>query len=61
MALVSHISDKNMFFHLIFQALIAELRMLDSKMNEYKSENQRLATELANVTKKYLSEKKLQR
>lgn len=35
--------------------------MLDSKMNEYKSENQRLATELANVTKKYLSEKKLQR
>lgn len=61
MALVSHIPDKNMFFHLIFQALIAELRMLDSKMNEYKSENQRLATELANVTKKYLSEKKLQR
>lgn len=42
------------------KALIAELRMLDSKMNEYKSENQRLATELANVTKKYLSEKKLQ-
>ncbi|KAL7390317.1 hypothetical protein ABVT39_018730 [Epinephelus coioides] len=41
------------------KALIAELRMLDSKMNEYKSENQRLANELANVKKKYLSEKKL--
>ncbi|XP_026184320.1 cilia- and flagella-associated protein 58 [Mastacembelus armatus] len=39
--------------------LIAELRMLDSKMNEYKSENQRLANELANIKKKYLSQKKL--
>uniref|UniRef100_A0A3Q1J0C3 Cilia- and flagella-associated protein 58 central coiled coil domain-containing protein n=1 Tax=Anabas testudineus TaxID=64144 RepID=A0A3Q1J0C3_ANATE len=28
------------------KVLIAELRMLDSKMNEYKSENQRLANEL---------------
>ncbi|XP_068457402.1 cilia- and flagella-associated protein 58 [Clinocottus analis] len=42
------------------KALIAELRMLDSKMNEYQSENQRLANELANTKKKYLSQKKLQ-
>ncbi|XP_070700110.1 cilia- and flagella-associated protein 58 [Pempheris klunzingeri] len=41
------------------KALIAELRMLDSKMNEYKSENQRLANELANIKRKYLSQKKL--
>ncbi|XP_028322431.1 cilia- and flagella-associated protein 58 [Gouania willdenowi] len=41
------------------KALIAELRMLESKMNEYKSENQRLADELANTKKKYLSQKKL--
>uniref|UniRef100_A0A7N8YGW1 Cilia and flagella associated protein 58 n=1 Tax=Mastacembelus armatus TaxID=205130 RepID=A0A7N8YGW1_9TELE len=41
--------------------LIAELRMLDSKMNEYKSENQRLANELANIKKKYLSQKNEQR
>ncbi|XP_069021148.1 cilia- and flagella-associated protein 58 [Embiotoca jacksoni] len=41
------------------KTLIAELRMLDSKMNEYKSENQRLANELANIKKKYLSQKKL--
>ncbi|XP_037605427.1 cilia- and flagella-associated protein 58 [Sebastes umbrosus] len=41
------------------KVLIAELRMLDSKMNEYKSENQRLADELANIKKKYLSQKKL--
>ncbi|XP_034745536.1 cilia- and flagella-associated protein 58 [Etheostoma cragini] len=41
------------------KVLIAELRMLDSKMNEYKSENQQLANELANIKKKYLSEKKL--
>uniref|UniRef100_A0A3B4WB06 Cilia and flagella associated protein 58 n=1 Tax=Seriola lalandi dorsalis TaxID=1841481 RepID=A0A3B4WB06_SERLL len=43
------------------KVLIAELRMLDSKMNEYKSENQRLANELANIKKKYLSQKKLHR
>lgn len=47
------------FISLIPQVLIAELRMLDSKMNEYKSENQRLADELANIKKKYLSQKKL--
>ncbi|XP_044226568.1 fasciculation and elongation protein zeta-1 isoform X2 [Thunnus albacares] len=41
------------------KALIAELRVVDSKMNEYKSENQRLANELANIKKKYLSQKKL--
>ncbi|XP_047199497.1 cilia- and flagella-associated protein 58 isoform X1 [Hippoglossus stenolepis] len=42
------------------KVLIAELKMLDSKMNEYKSENQRLDNELANIKKKYLSQKKLQ-
>ncbi|XP_063751732.1 cilia- and flagella-associated protein 58 isoform X2 [Eleginops maclovinus] len=41
------------------KALIAELRMVDSKMNEYKSENQRLANEMANIKKKYLSHKML--
>ncbi|XP_068187756.1 cilia- and flagella-associated protein 58 [Antennarius striatus] len=41
------------------KALIAELRMLDSRMNEYKSENQYLTNELANIKKKYLSQKKL--
>ncbi|XP_034093538.1 LOW QUALITY PROTEIN: cilia- and flagella-associated protein 58-like [Gymnodraco acuticeps] len=41
------------------KALIAELRMVDSKMNEYKSENQRLANEMANIKKKYLSQKML--
>uniref|UniRef100_A0A3B5A651 Cilia and flagella associated protein 58 n=1 Tax=Stegastes partitus TaxID=144197 RepID=A0A3B5A651_9TELE len=43
------------------KALIAELRMLDFKMNECKSENQRLSSELANIKKKYLSQKKLHR
>lgn len=54
----------NLYIHMCFmisQVLIAELRMLDSKMNEYKSENQRLANELANIKKKYLSQKKLHR
>ncbi|XP_070839620.1 cilia- and flagella-associated protein 58 [Chaetodon trifascialis] len=41
------------------KVLMAELRMVDSKMSEYKSENQRLANELANIKKKYLSQKKL--
>uniref|UniRef100_UPI0037E95453 cilia- and flagella-associated protein 58 n=1 Tax=Semicossyphus pulcher TaxID=241346 RepID=UPI0037E95453 len=41
------------------KVLIAELRMLDSRMNDYKSENQSLANELANVKKKYLTQKKL--
>ncbi|CAN9501382.1 unnamed protein product [Ophioblennius macclurei] len=41
------------------KALIAELRMLDLKMNEYRSENQRLGCELANTKKKYLSQMKL--
>ncbi|XP_076017313.1 cilia- and flagella-associated protein 58 [Genypterus blacodes] len=40
------------------KALKAEAWMLDSKMNEYKSENQSLANELADVKKKYLCEKK---
>ncbi|KAM8741734.1 cilia- and flagella-associated protein 58 [Acanthopagrus schlegelii] len=41
------------------KALIAEVRMLDSRMNEYKRENQSLANELSNVKKKYLRQKKL--
>uniref|UniRef100_A0A3B3VMS6 Cilia and flagella associated protein 58 n=1 Tax=Poecilia latipinna TaxID=48699 RepID=A0A3B3VMS6_9TELE len=40
------------------QALMAELRTVDSKMNEYKRENQRLSGELANMKKKYLSQKR---
>lgn len=43
------------------QSLIAELRVLDSKLNEYTSENQRLSNELTNIKKKYLSQKKLHR
>lgn len=55
--------DKILFFCLLLipQALIAEVRMLDSRMNEYKRENQSLANELANVKKKYLRQKKLHR
>ncbi|XP_076607181.1 cilia- and flagella-associated protein 58 [Chaetodon auriga] len=41
------------------KVLMAELRMVDSKMSEYKSENQRLANELTSIKKKYLSQKKL--
>ncbi|XP_019713262.1 cilia- and flagella-associated protein 58 isoform X1 [Hippocampus comes] len=41
-------------------ALTAEVRVLDSKMNEYKSENQKLITELADLKKKYFTQKKLQ-
>ncbi|MED6256281.1 hypothetical protein ATANTOWER_023240 [Ataeniobius toweri] len=41
------------------QALMGELRMLDSKMNEYKSENQRMCSELANIKKKYLNQKRI--
>ena len=51
-------SSKILFFS---QVLTAELTMVDSKVNEYKCENQRLADELANTKKKYLSQKKLQR
>ncbi|XP_033833674.1 cilia- and flagella-associated protein 58 [Periophthalmus magnuspinnatus] len=40
--------------------LMAELTMTDSRVNEYKCENQRLADELANIKKKYLRQKKLQ-
>lgn len=43
------------------QALTAQVRVLDHRMSEYRSENQRLADELTNVKKKYLSQKKLQR
>nr|XP_057942527.1 cilia- and flagella-associated protein 58 isoform X2 [Doryrhamphus excisus] len=42
-------------------ALTAELRVLDAKTNEYKSENQTLNTELVDLKKKYFSQKKLQR
>ncbi|XP_057676108.1 cilia- and flagella-associated protein 58 [Corythoichthys intestinalis] len=41
-------------------ALTAEVRVLDSKMNEYKTENQRLVNEMADLKKKYFSQKKLQ-
>nr|XP_057942525.1 cilia- and flagella-associated protein 58 isoform X1 [Doryrhamphus excisus]XP_057942526.1 cilia- and flagella-associated protein 58 isoform X1 [Doryrhamphus excisus] len=41
-------------------ALTAELRVLDAKTNEYKSENQTLNTELVDLKKKYFSQKKLQ-
>ncbi|KAM3601496.1 uncharacterized protein V6R79_013731 [Siganus canaliculatus] len=41
------------------KALKAEVKMLDSKMNDYKSENQCLTDELTNIKKKYLSQKKL--
>lgn len=54
-------NPRGRFVFVIPQALIAELRMLDSKINEYKSENQRLADELANTKKKYLSQKRLHR
>lgn len=37
------------------------MRVLDRRMSEYRCENQRLADELTNVKKKYLSQKKLQR
>lgn len=43
------------------QALTAQVRVLDHRMSEYRCENQRLADELTNVKKKYLSQKKLHR
>ncbi|XP_077361207.1 cilia- and flagella-associated protein 58 isoform X1 [Festucalex cinctus] len=39
-------------------ALTAEVRVLDSKMSEYKNENQNLISELADLRKKYFSQKK---
>ncbi|XP_034034786.1 cilia- and flagella-associated protein 58 [Thalassophryne amazonica] len=41
------------------KALTAQVRMLDSKMIDYKNENQKLSDELANIKKKYFSQKKL--
>ncbi|XP_061558676.1 cilia- and flagella-associated protein 58 [Phycodurus eques] len=41
-------------------ALTAEVRVLDLKMNEYKSDNQQLINELADLKKKYFNQKKLQ-
>ncbi|XP_015238375.1 PREDICTED: cilia- and flagella-associated protein 58 [Cyprinodon variegatus] len=41
------------------QAVMGNVKMLDSKLDEYKSENERLSSELANVKKKYLSQKRL--
>ncbi|XP_038153745.1 cilia- and flagella-associated protein 58 [Cyprinodon tularosa] len=41
------------------QAMMGNVKMLDSKLDEYKSENERLSSELANVKKKYLSQKRL--
>ncbi|XP_037125652.1 cilia- and flagella-associated protein 58-like [Syngnathus acus] len=43
-----------------FMALTAEVRVLDSKLNEYKSENQKLINEMADLKKKYFNQKKLQ-
>uniref|UniRef100_A0A3Q2CVU7 Cilia and flagella associated protein 58 n=1 Tax=Cyprinodon variegatus TaxID=28743 RepID=A0A3Q2CVU7_CYPVA len=43
------------------QAVMGNVKMLDSKLDEYKSENERLSSELANVKKKYLSQKRLHR
>lgn len=45
----------------VFQALTAQVRVLDRRMSEFRCENQRLADELANIKKKYLSQKKLHR
>ncbi|TKS83720.1 Cilia- and flagella-associated protein 58 [Collichthys lucidus] len=41
------------------QALVAEVRMLDSMINKYRNENISLANELANVKKNYISQKKI--
>lgn len=49
------------FIFFIPQALIAELRMLDSMIDKYRNENISLANELANVKKNYISQKKLLR
>lgn len=54
-------SMTNWRFFLAPQAAIAELRMYVSKTKEYKSENERLANELANIKKKYLSQKQQNR
>lgn len=50
-----------LFFFPVLQALIAELSIVDSTMNEYKSENEILAKELENIKKKYFLQKKLHR
>uniref|UniRef100_A0AAV2JG70 Uncharacterized protein n=1 Tax=Knipowitschia caucasica TaxID=637954 RepID=A0AAV2JG70_KNICA len=39
---------------------MAEITLTDCKVSECKSENQRLADELANIKRKYLGHKKLQ-
>ncbi|XP_061580559.1 cilia- and flagella-associated protein 58-like [Cololabis saira] len=41
------------------KALTAEVRMLESQMDQYKSENGRLDNDLADIKKKYLCNKKL--
>ncbi|XP_061594991.1 cilia- and flagella-associated protein 58-like [Cololabis saira] len=41
------------------KALTAEVRMLESQMDQYKSENERLHNDLADIKKKYLGNKKL--
>ena len=46
---------------MLLQALTAQVKVLDRRMSEYRCENQRLADELTNIKKKYLSRKKLHR
>ncbi|XP_028278040.1 cilia- and flagella-associated protein 58-like [Parambassis ranga] len=41
------------------KVLIAQARVLDSNIIEYRSENDRLSSELSNIKKKYLHQKKL--
>ena len=43
------------------QALTAELNMYESKIQEYKSDNQVLINQLQDIKKKYLSLKQQQR
>lgn len=41
--------------------MTARLEVFDSKINEYKNENQTLTSELTSYKKKYFSQKKLYR
>lgn len=43
------------------QAMTARLEVFDSKINDYKNENQTLTNELTSFKKKYFSQKKLYR
>lgn len=41
--------------------MTARVKVYDSKINDYKNENQSLANELTNFKKKYFGQKKLYR